>query len=98
MASFEEIDEARRLLGLEESATLREIKQAYRSMSFRYHPDTSSEEPEHQEIMKRLNHAYKLLTEYCARHKYTFNEEDVDKAYPEEQLRKRFAEGWFDSI
>ncbi len=63
MASFEEIDEARRLLGLEESATFREIKQAYRSMSFRYHPDTSSEEPEHQEIMKRLNHAYKLLTE-----------------------------------
>jgi curved DNA-binding protein CbpA len=30
MASFEEIDGARRLLGLGETATLKEIKQAYR--------------------------------------------------------------------
>jgi curved DNA-binding protein CbpA len=39
MAKFEEIDEARKLLGLRESATLKEIKQAYRRMAFRYHPD-----------------------------------------------------------
>ena len=39
MASFEEIDGARRLLGLEEAATLKEIKQAYRRMAFRYHLD-----------------------------------------------------------
>jgi DnaJ-class molecular chaperone len=98
MASFEEIDEARKFLGLGEFATLKEIKQAYRKMSFRYHPDTSSEKPEHQESMKKLNRAYKLLTEYCARYKYTFNQADVDRAYPEERIHRRFADGWFDSI
>lgn len=98
MASFEEIDEARRLLGLGEAATLKEIKQAYRKMAFRHHPDTGREAPEHQEIMKRLNHAYKLLSEYCARFKYTFKEEDVYRAYPEEKFTKRYAQGWFNGI
>ena len=40
MANFEEIDKARRLLGLGDRATLKEIKQAYRKMAFRYHPDS----------------------------------------------------------
>ena len=48
MASFEEIDGARRLLGLEEAATLKEIKQAYRRMAFRYHPDRAGEDPERE--------------------------------------------------
>ena len=39
MANFEEIDKARKLLGLGEAATLKQIKQAYRQMAFRYHPD-----------------------------------------------------------
>ena len=98
MASLEEIDEARKTLGLGEFATIKEIKQAYRRMSFRYHPDTSSEKPELLESMKKLNRAYKLLTEYCARYKYTFNQADVDRIYPEEKIHRRFADGWFDSI
>ena len=34
MASFEDIDNARKLLDLEEAATLKEIKQAYRKRHF----------------------------------------------------------------
>ena len=34
MASFEDIDNARKLLDLEEAATLKEVKQAYRKRHF----------------------------------------------------------------
>lgn len=98
MASFEEIDRARRLLGLGEAATLKEIKQAYRRMASRYHPDRAGEDPEREEEMKKLNWAYELLTEYCAHYKYTFREEDVARAYPEEEHLRRYAYGWFDGI
>ncbi|MBC8275622.1 MAG: J domain-containing protein, partial [Chloroflexi bacterium] len=71
MASFEEIDKARRLLGLEEFASLKEIKQAYRKKAFLYHRDKSgSENAQGEERMKVLNQSYKLLMEYCYRYKY----------------------------
>jgi len=96
MATFEEINEARGLLGLGEAATLKEIKRAYRRIAFRYHPDRHSNDPECKEKMKRLNQAYKLLTDYCGRYKYTFREEDVARTYPEEEYLRRYAYGWFD--
>jgi DnaJ-class molecular chaperone len=39
MANFNEIEEARKLLGLGEAATLDEIKRAYRTLAHRHHPD-----------------------------------------------------------
>ena len=96
MANFEEINEARGLLGLGEASTLKEIKQAYRRMAFRHHPDRGEGDPEREERMKKLNWAYKLLMEYCAHYKYTFREEDIARAYPEEEYLRRYAYGWFD--
>ena len=57
MANFEEISEARRLLVLDETATLKEIKQAYKRMAFRHHPDTTSDgnDTQSEEIMKKLD-------------------------------------------
>ena len=49
-----------------------------------------------EEIMRRLNRAYRLLIDYCASYRYTFREEDVARAYPAEQCVRRYAEGWFD--
>jgi DnaJ-class molecular chaperone len=96
MASFEEIGQARRLLGLGEAVTLKEIKQAYKRMAFRNHPDRGGDDPAYQEKMKKLNWAHKLLTEYCNQYRYTFTEEDVARAYPEETYLRRYAYGWFD--
>jgi curved DNA-binding protein CbpA len=39
MANFEEVDKAKRLLGLSEVASFREIRTAYRRLAHRYHPD-----------------------------------------------------------
>jgi DnaJ-class molecular chaperone len=99
MASFEEIDKARRLLGLGQFASLEEIKQAYRKKAFLYHPDKSgSENAQGEEMMKRLNNSYKLLLEYCSRYKYSFKEEDVDGAFPDEAYLKRYVYGWFEGM
>ncbi len=98
MASFEQIDQARRLLGLGETATLEEIKQAYRRMAALYHPDRCPEEKksECEKLMGHLNEAYELLLDYCSRYRYSFNEESVRRTYPFDEYLKKFQRGWFD--
>ena len=99
MTAFNEIDKARKLLGLRERATLKEIKQAYRKMAFRYHPDRRGQVGDEEDnMMKQLNWAYKLLLDYVANYSYSFTEEDVAKCYPYEEYLRRFRNGWFDGI
>jgi len=89
MSNFSEIDEARRFLGLYETATLKRIKSAYRHLSRRYHPDRHGSESE--ETMKRLNRAYKLLMDYVNDYEYSFKEEDVARAYPHAEYLRRWS-------
>lgn len=99
MANFAEIDEARRLLGLGEVATLKGIKQAYRQKAFQYHPDKGGgDKKQGEETMKKLNWAYKLLTDYCTNYSYSFKEEDVARTYPHDEYIRRYYHGWFDGI
>jgi DnaJ-class molecular chaperone len=100
MANFNEIEEARRLLGLGEAATLKEIKTAYRTMAHCHHPDKygSVDSEKNEEVMKRLNWAYKLLMDYCDNYKYSFRGEDVAETDPHEEYLRTFKEKWYDSI
>jgi len=99
MANFNEIEEARKLLGLGEAATLKEIKRAFRTLAHRYHPDKhSSAESSKDEIMKKINWAYKLLTDYCNDYKYSFKEEDVARTYPHDEYLRKYYHGWFEGI
>ena len=99
MANFEEIDRARKLLNLGDAATLKELKKAYRRMAFQHHPDRGKKvQKEGEEVMKKLNWAYKLLMEYCANYSYSFKEEDVARTYPYDEYRRRYYHGWFDGI
>jgi DnaJ-class molecular chaperone len=99
MANFTEIDEARRILGLSDAATLKEIKRAYRTLVHRHHPDKhNGDENNEDEIIKKLNWAYKLLTDYCDDYRYSFREEDVAKTYPSEEYMRNWSKNWFNSI
>jgi DnaJ-class molecular chaperone len=100
MANFTEVDQARKVLGLGEAATLREIKRAYKTLAHRHHPDKhgSAAGEETEETMKRLNLAYKLLMDYCANYEYSFSEEDVARTYPHDEYLRRYYYGWFDGI
>jgi len=99
MANFNEIEEARKLLGLGEAATLKEIKKAYRTLSHRHHPDKlGGDDSTESETMKRLNWAYKLLTDYCNDYKFSFREEDVARIYFFDEYLRTYKDRWFNSI
>ena len=100
MANFMEIDRARKVLGLGETATLKKIKRAYNTLAHKYHPDKHGPAigNESEEMMKRLNWAYKLLMDYCNNYKYSFGEEDVKRTYPVEEFMRNWHKKWFDSI
>ena len=99
MANFDEIEEARKLLGLGEAATLKEIRSAYRRLAHHYHPDKhDSADEEKEEMMKKLNRAYKVLMDYCTDYKYSFREKDIGRTYAYEEEMRKWRENWFNSI
>jgi len=103
MADFRQIDEARKLLGLDETATLEEIKEAYRHLSLKYHPDRCKDnEKKHcEEIFKKINHAKDILLAYCANYRYSFKEKDVKRSIFDKetyQHLKRFFDGWWGDL
>jgi hypothetical protein len=63
--SFEAIDEARRHLGLGETAAPGEIRRAYHRLASQLHPDHNPDDPEAEARMTELAHAHELLTAYA---------------------------------
>ena len=90
MAKFEEIDKARKLLGLGERATLKELKHAYKQMAFRHHPDITEVSNEDDQVIKQLNWAYALLQDYFDNYSYSFSRWDVLKTYSHEEYLSKF--------
>ena len=86
MALFFEINEARKILELEEAASKGEIEAAYRKLSLKFHPDRqkSEDKPEAERRMKDINWAYRVLMDYCSHSecKYLFTKSAVERAYP----------------
>ena len=70
---WEKIVAARDLLGLEEKATLTEIKAAYRRMSKRHHPDLAKANRETGKAavaMHEITAAYQVLLAYCRNYRF----------------------------
>ena len=97
MADFEAIDKARRLLGLEEEASMKQIRSAYRQMAKQHHPDTGNSTGD-AEVMKELNLSYKLLTDYCHDYILSFREEDVARTYPGDAYLRTWRKRWYHNI
>jgi len=96
MALFFEINEARKVLELEEAASAREIEAAYQRLALKFHPDRHKPEDKTEagRKMKDVNWAYSVLKEYCSRSecKYLFSEQAVARAYPRDAYNMRWAE------
>jgi DnaJ-class molecular chaperone len=58
------------ILGVEKNAGPKEIKEAYRQLAFKYHPDRNRENPEASEEMKSVNEAYAVLSDKAKKHEY----------------------------
>lgn len=99
MVSFDSIDEARKILGLGEVATLKEIKDAYTKLAHQYHPDKHRHVTEEEAVMiRKINKAYKLLSDYCANYRYSFKEEAVSQTYSYKEYMRKWHDNWFYSI
>ena len=103
MADFREITEARKILGMEETATLEEIKNAYKGLALQYHPDRCKDEKkkECEEMFKKITRANDILMAYCAGYRYSFKEKDAKKNTMDKKLYehlKRFYDGWLGNL
>jgi len=65
---------------LPDSATLEDIKNAYRRLARLYHPDTCGDEDKSQcECMfKKVTQARDVLLNYCAACRFSFKKENVE--------------------
>ncbi|HSO17820.1 MAG TPA: DnaJ domain-containing protein, partial [Desulfosarcina sp.] len=50
------------ILCVESDEDAKRIKDAYRELAFKYHPDRYETDPKRAEMMKRLNEAYAVLS------------------------------------
>jgi len=103
MADFKQIDDARKILQLDERAALEEIKKAYRKLVHKYHPDKCKDEKkkECEEMFKRISNANDILMSYCAGYNYSFKEKDVKRNTMNREFYehlKRFYDGWWGDL
>jgi len=58
------------VLGIAPSASINEIRKAYRKLAFQYHPDRYKERMEAHRKMKEINEAYAILSDPIKRREY----------------------------
>ena len=58
------------ILGVNKNATAKEIKQAYRKLARKYHPDVNPGDKEAEAKFKKINEAYEVLSDSENRKKY----------------------------
>ena len=68
------------LLGLRETSTLKEIKNKYKNLMKKWHPDKHRDDQDKATKMSmQINEAYEVILEYCNSYEYSFDEEDIKK-------------------
>lgn len=88
------VDKARKILGLSEEAGKEEIKNRYRELIKKYHPDKTPGNREYLEKAKMINWAYSVIASYCDEYKFSFSREDVERMNPELKLNRQFGDDW----
>ena len=58
------------ILGVEKNATADEIKKAYRTLAFKYHPDRNAGDKAAEDKFKEINEAYSILGDETKRRQY----------------------------
>ncbi len=100
--SFEIVDKARRILGLEKEATIGEVKKSYERLAKKFHPDrTKNKEKKQEERLKEISWAYDLIMNYIERFRISFDEKDIKKMNIDKityRHLKQFYDGWWSDL
>ncbi len=97
---YEDIDQARKTLGLEEKESIKNIKKKYRKLALKYHPDKckSGQREECEKKIKSINQAYNIIMDYCFKYEISFSLEMVRKVEDGEYIkhhREKFYHRWW---
>lgn len=86
--TYADLQEALRIFGLGERATLSDIKARHRQLVKRHHPDTGvTSEPE---AIRQTNAAYRIILDYISEYRFSFAENEFYEQNPEERFRQQF--------
>ncbi len=78
--NYHDLCQAKELLHLSDTATMKEIKDSYRALMSRWHPDKNSDDKEQcEEMSKKITLAYSLVMSYCENYRYDFTEKEFKK-------------------
>jgi curved DNA-binding protein len=83
-----------KILGVNRSASEREIKQAYRKLARQYHPDVNPGDKSAEEKFKQINEAYEVLSDKENRKKYDKYGDQWQYADQFEKAQRQQAPGW----
>lgn len=86
--NYAELQSAVKLFGLGERASLKEIKSRHRMLVKRHHPDTDGTGDD--EMIRKINAAYRMLSDYVASYRFSFAEDEFYEQNPEERLWHQF--------
>ena len=79
------------ILGVDQKASAKQIKDAYRKLAFQYHPDRNDKNPAAAEKMKSVNEAYAVLSDPGKRGEYDrMRQQFGSSAY--NQFRQNYSE------
>ena len=103
MIDFQKIDKARKTLKLGERASIPEIKEAFRKLSLKYHPDKckGQDKTKCEKKFKQINNANECLIKYCLNYRFSFKEIEENQTQKEKQKKdhmKRFYDGWWGDL
>ena len=84
---------AKSLLGLREKSSLQEVKNKYKNLMKKWHPDKHSKDVEKATKMSMdINEAYNTILEYCNSYEYPFDEKSI------KQNTYTPSEWWYDKF
>ena len=82
------------LLGIKKNATEKEVKQAYRKLARKYHPDVNPGDKSSEAKFKEINEAYEVLSDKENRKKYDKYGDNWQHAEQFEQAAKQQGQYW----
>ena len=84
--SVEIIIEALEIMQLPVLINIKDLKERYKYLAKKNHPDIVG----NSDKMVEINRAYNILKEYMTNYKFTFSEEEINKQFPEDAYVSKF--------
>ena len=88
--SWQEIEKARVILGLDSKASLEDIRKAYHQLALRYHPDSyaAGEREYCHNKMAEITEAYKCIVQYVSQFEVPLGRTELRRYGPDRDMQR----------